>query len=271
MDCVKKKEAAHAVQHEVEEAATPSAAFSFVVPRQLAVKVLAAKKEAAHAAQLKVDLAAHATHAEQAAQDTQAVQAARKVQTVEAMRLLMEHMKTQKIEFEAGSWNIDDHKNNRPILKVIADILHKYDQVSLVVHGVQKGETKGRRATLLFDESYPDETVIAVAQTSRLSALVHYEKPITAQGRALACRDVLLEMGLAPSRLMASAEIGSIRVVKFIAKEYFEVTEAQAAATAAAAAAAAKKAGQGGDDADSVLDYLNTLVAPVNTIAEEEC
>merc|ERR1712166_1175782 len=61
MDCKVLPAKQTSVQHEVEEAATPSAAFSFVVPRQLAVKVLAAKKEAAHAAQLKVDLAAHAT------------------------------------------------------------------------------------------------------------------------------------------------------------------------------------------------------------------
>ena len=73
----------------------------------------------------------------------------------------------------------------------------------LKIHGVQRGETKPQ-GLKMYEEAYPGEPVPESGA-------------ITAQGRVLACKAVLVEMGIPSGRMVATAAIGDIREVQFLA------------------------------------------------------
>lgn len=119
-----------------------------------------------------------------------------------AAHQIAEFMADKAIEFDGGSWDIDDRETNRSILQGIAHILQAHRHATMKIHGIQKGETKTKGARM-FTEAYPDEAVPA-------------NRAITAQGRVLATKNTLIELGIEPSRLVATAEIGDTRLVQFI-------------------------------------------------------
>lgn len=124
-------------------------------------------------------------------------------EAVETSRIFAAYMEDNDIEFDGGSWNVDDRSTNRPILLEIAKIMQDHDHVMLKIHGVQKGETKPK-GLMMYREAYPGEPVPE-------------SRAITAQGRVLACKAVLVEMGIRSGRIIATAAIGNIREVQFIA------------------------------------------------------
>jgi len=124
-------------------------------------------------------------------------------EVVETSRAFAAYMEDNDIEFDGGSWNVDDRSTNRTILLEIAKIMQDHDHVMLKIHGVQKGETKSK-GLMMYREAYPGEPVPE-------------SRAITAQGRVLACKAVLVEMGIPSGRMIATAAIGNIREVQFIA------------------------------------------------------
>ena len=97
---------------------------------------------------------------------------------LETSRIFAAYMEDNDIEFDGGSWNVDDRSTNRPILLEIAKIMQEHDHVMLKIHGVQKGETKPK-GLMMYGEAYPGEPVPESGA-------------ITAQGRVLACKAVLV-------------------------------------------------------------------------------
>ena len=122
---------------------------------------------------------------------------------IETSRQFAAYMEDNDIEFDPGSWNIDDRTANRSILSGIAKIMQEHHHVVLKIHGEQKGKTK-KKGLKMYGEAYPDEPVPECGA-------------ITAQGRVLACMAVLVEMGIPSGRMVATAAIGNHREVQFLA------------------------------------------------------
>jgi len=122
-----------------------------------------------------------------------------------------DYMEGKAIAFHGHSWNIDDFEENREILTTIAEIMNdpEHKAISLKIHGVQKGET-GYEGVQRFKSTFPR------LYLSR-QALSKKGKAYTAQGRVMACKDLLVELGVDVSRMMTSADIGDARQVQFIA------------------------------------------------------
>jgi len=168
----------------------------------------------AAAAARKVEEAAAVQAAEELRLRTLARRAAEKVQeamqqaeidaTAAAARHFAEYMEGKSIEFDGYSWNIDDRPKNREILQGIAAIMYKREHVMLKINGVQKGAT-GQKGVQRFEETYPNE-------------VRPLKRAFTAQGRVLACKNVLIEMGVDARRMITTSEIGAIRQVQFIAQ-----------------------------------------------------
>lgn len=118
-------------------------------------------------------------------------------------RQFAEFMSDKSIDFDGGSWDINDRQKNRGILQGIVDIMQQHDSFGLRINGIQKGET-GKSGLRKFTEWYPLEELPEGGAA-------------TAQGRVLACKQALSEMGIAAERMVATAEIGEIRQVQFIA------------------------------------------------------
>ena len=104
-------------------------------------------------------------------------------------------------------WNIDDFAPNREILDGIAKIMNDNPLASLKLAGFQFGG---------YDGEADPQKIVAVRESKKDFPGITLLPAAAAHGRVLACKKVLVGMGINESRLTATAEISDYRAVRFI-------------------------------------------------------
>jgi len=133
-----------------------------------------------------------------AIQDSKPTQ--QQVEVHRSQKKVDDYMFDKRIVFRAGSWNLADYDSNQPILNNLANILRENPTVSLRLHGVQKGKSS----------AHTDAAFNADFST------IPWEPATAALGRVLACKQVLVDLGIKGTRLTVSAKIDTLREVTFI-------------------------------------------------------
>jgi hypothetical protein len=131
-------------------------------------------------------------------------------QVEQAAGKIKAYMEGKEIKFEGGKWDIKFQKENHDILDGIKKIMLENPMANLDLHGIQDGANTGSTHTGLLVKikaEFPD----AVIDSSNASAVAEL-----AYGRVWACKKVLLDAGIAASRITTTTEVGTIKVCQFI-------------------------------------------------------
>jgi stress response protein SCP2 len=139
-----------------------------------------------------------------------------------------QYLQGKEIQFNNGSWNVDEFATNRAILAGVAQIMRDTPFLSLTIHGLQNndGSDEEKKA---FKRDFP-----GVSAYEEVSATA-------AHARVMVCKRALSNLRINDARLVSKPEVGTERVVRFEVVRDEKVIAATVKRLAAADAAAKDK------------------------------